>query len=109
MYSIGFRRRRQCANAIFVLRRLVDQHLNRGKELFVCFIDITKAYDSVDRKTAWETLLHRGAPPKVALRSGKVLGVECKVRLFLQGDCLGHLTYACKCETFVNLSVEWYC
>ena len=61
----GFRRRRQCRDANFVLRRLVDHQLIRGKELFVCFIGITKAYDSVDRKTAWETLIHRGAPPKL--------------------------------------------
>ena len=61
----GFRSRRQCADAISVLRRVVDQHLIRGQELFVYFIDITKAYDSADRQTAWETLTHRGAPPKL--------------------------------------------
>ncbi len=26
---------------------------------------VTKAYDSVDRETAWKALLHRGAPPKI--------------------------------------------
>jgi hypothetical protein len=61
----GFRNGRGCSDAIFVLRRVIDQHLVRRRPLHICFIDITKAYDSVDRETAWKALLHRGAPPKI--------------------------------------------
>jgi hypothetical protein len=56
---------RGCSDAIFVLRRVIDQHLVRGRPLHICFIDVSKAYDSVDRETAWKALLHRGAPPKI--------------------------------------------
>jgi hypothetical protein len=58
----GFRNGRGCSDAIFVLRRVMDQHLVRP--LHICLIDITTAYDSVDRDTAWKALLHQGAPPK---------------------------------------------
>ena len=61
----GFRDNRGCPDAIFILRRVLDQHLVRRRPLHICFIDITKAYDSVDRETAWKALLHRGAPPKI--------------------------------------------
>ena len=61
----GFRDNRGCPDAIFVLRRVIDQHLVRRRPLHICFIDITKAYDSVNRETAWKALLHRGAPPKI--------------------------------------------
>jgi hypothetical protein len=62
---------RGCSDAIFVLRRVIDQHLAivRRRPLHICFIDIAKAYDhghdSVDRETAWMAFLHRGAPPKI--------------------------------------------
>jgi hypothetical protein len=38
---------------IFV-RRVIDQHLVRRRPLHICFIDMTKAYESVDRETAWK-------------------------------------------------------
>ncbi len=44
---------------------VIDQHLVRRRPQHICFIDITKAYDCVDRATAWKTLLNRGAPPKI--------------------------------------------
>jgi hypothetical protein len=61
----GFRNGRGCSDAILVLRRVIDQHLVRRRPLHINFIDITKAYDSIDRETAWKGLLHRGAPPKI--------------------------------------------
>jgi hypothetical protein len=61
----GFRDNRGCPDAIFVLRRVIEQHLVRRRPLYICLIDITKAYDSVNRETAWKALLHRGAPPKI--------------------------------------------
>ncbi len=61
----GFRNGRGCSDAISVLRRVIDQHLVLRRPLHICFIDITKTYDSVDRDTAWKALLHRGAPPRI--------------------------------------------
>ena len=61
----GFRGSRGCADAIFVLRRIIDQHVIKNKQLHICFIDIAKAYDSIDRDTAWNTILHMGAPRKI--------------------------------------------
>jgi hypothetical protein len=77
----GFRGNRGCADAIFVLRRIIDQHVIKNKQLHICFIDIAKAYDSVDRDTAWNTLLHRGAPPKIIrLLRDMHHGTTCTVR-----------------------------
>jgi hypothetical protein len=77
----GFRGNRGCADAMFVLRRIIDQHVIKNKQLHICFIDIAKAYDSVDRDTAWNTLLHRGAPPKIIrLLRDMHHGTTCTVR-----------------------------
>ena len=45
----GFRPNRSTTDLMFVIRRL--QELTRKKQipLYVCFIDLTKAYDSVDQ------------------------------------------------------------
>jgi hypothetical protein len=59
--NFGFRRGRGCSDAIFILRRVIDQHLVRRRPLHICFIGIPKGYGSVDRKTAWKALPHRGA------------------------------------------------
>ena len=49
----GFRPNRSTTDMMFVIRRL--QHLARKKRipLYVCFIGLTKAYDSVDRTLLW--------------------------------------------------------
>ena len=48
----GFRPKGSTTDMMFVIRRL--QELARKKQipLFVCFIDLTKAYDSVDRTSS---------------------------------------------------------
>ena len=47
---------------MFVIRRL--QELARKKQipLYVCFIDLTKAYDSVDQTLLWTVLARFGVP-----------------------------------------------
>ncbi len=60
----GFRDDRGCSDAIFVLRRVIDEHLVRRRPLHIYFTDITKANDSVDREAAWKAILHRGVSPK---------------------------------------------
>ena len=58
----GFRPNRSTTNMMFVIRRL--QELTRKKRTppYVCFIDLTKAYDSVDRTLFWTVLARFGVP-----------------------------------------------
>ena len=58
----GFRPNHSTTDMIFVIRRL--QELARKKQilLYVCFIDFTKAYDSVDRTLLWTVLACFGVP-----------------------------------------------
>ena len=59
----GFRPNRSTTDMIFVVRRL--QELTRKKRiplLCVCFIDLTKPYDSVDRTLLWTVLARFGVP-----------------------------------------------
>ncbi|MEP4902203.1 MAG: reverse transcriptase domain-containing protein [Paracoccaceae bacterium] len=61
----GFRPGRSTIDMLFVVRRL--QELRRASKipLHMCFIDLQKAYDSVDRVLLWVVLAHFGVPAKM--------------------------------------------
>ena len=61
----GFRPARSTVDMLFVVRRL--QELGRAKQipLYMCFIDLQKAYDSVDRELLWVVLARFGIPEKM--------------------------------------------
>ena len=43
----GFRDGRGCADQVFTLKILAEKYLEKKKDIFACFIDLEKAYDSV--------------------------------------------------------------
>ena len=45
----NFRPNRSTTDMMFVIRRLQELARNKRIPLYVCFIDLTKAYDSIDR------------------------------------------------------------
>ena len=61
----GFRPRRSTIDVMYVIRRL-QEHGRLGRTpLFVCFINLQKAYDSVDRSLLWVVLARFGVPPRI--------------------------------------------
>ena len=58
--QFGFRRRRSTAQAALVLRTLQDQYRRSGQQLWACFVDFKKAYDTVPRTRLWTKLQARG-------------------------------------------------
>ena len=61
----GFRPGRSCADAPCSLRFLSSLAWNKNKTLYICMLDLTKAFDSVNRDLASRILLCRGAPAKL--------------------------------------------
>ena len=61
----GFRKGRGCADMIFVARQLLEKAREHGKSLYVLFVDLRKAYDSVPRQALWKVLEKYGVPEKM--------------------------------------------
>lgn len=49
---------------IFAARQLQEKSREQNKDLFMAFIDLTKAFDTVNRETLWEIMRISGCPPK---------------------------------------------
>ena len=59
----GFRPNRSTTDMMFVIRRLQELLAQKKRiSLYVYFIDLTKAYDSVDRTLLWTVLARFGVP-----------------------------------------------
>ena len=58
----GFRPNRCTTDMMFVIRRLQELAWKKRMPLYACFIDLTKAYDSVDRTPLWTVLARFDMP-----------------------------------------------
>ena len=48
--QFGFMPERGTTDALFVVRRIQDQYRDKKKKLYMCFVDIEKAFDRAPRK-----------------------------------------------------------
>ena len=61
----GFRPQRSTVDMMFVVRRLQELARKKNTALHLCFIDLPKAYDSVDRTLLWDVLARSGVPSRM--------------------------------------------
>ena len=80
--ACGFRPKRSTVDMILTARLLQYSCKEKGISLFLAFIDIAKAYDSVHRETLWKILSCIGIPPKILSLLKTLYGKnKCKVKL----------------------------
>lgn len=63
----GFRPRRSAIGMMFLVRQLQDTGKQQGILLSMCFIELTKAYDSVHRTVLSAVVQRFGVPPNMLL------------------------------------------
>ena len=63
--AVRFSPARSTIGILFVVRRLQELGRARKTPLYMCFIDLQKAYDSVDRELLWVVLARFGVPEKM--------------------------------------------
>ncbi|GAA5949593.1 hypothetical protein JCM10213_002611 [Rhodosporidiobolus nylandii] len=96
----GFRKLFRTENAAFILLMALERARHEKKDVYTCFVDLKKAFDSVDRELLWSRLASYGAKgPVVSLiqhiyrymrtqvKLGKELSSAFRVEMgVLQGD-----------------------
>ena len=65
-FQFGFRRERGCAQAIHIAKTAIQGALGSRKQLLVCFIDLSKAYDCIPREHLPTILKAYGCAPHTA-------------------------------------------
>ena len=51
-----FRQGRGCMDQVFAARQVCEKYLANGKDAFWSFMDLEKAYDTIDRHGMWQML-----------------------------------------------------
>ena len=46
--QIGFKKGCRTSDRMLILRTLIEKYTKSGSKLYVCFVDLKKAFDSVD-------------------------------------------------------------
>ena len=78
----GFRKCRGTIDMIFVARQLQEKAREQMCQLYMCFFDLKKAYDSVPRDALWLLLTRLGFPSKlVHILRGLHVNMEASVRV----------------------------
>ena len=60
----GFRKERGTTDMIFAIRQLQEKCQEQHRDLFLTFVDLTKAFDTVCREGLWKIMAKYGCPPK---------------------------------------------
>ena len=76
----SFKKERSCDDQIATLRIIVEQSIEWQSPLYKCFLDFEKAFDSFDKDSICNILLHYGVPIKfVDIIKALYEGFSCQV------------------------------
>lgn len=64
-YQFGFRKNHSTTLSYGVLKNVVDYYRHRGSYVFACFLDLSKAFDSVNHKTLFRTVKELNFPANI--------------------------------------------
>ena len=88
----GFRRNRGTTDMIFAVRQLMEKAREQHRNLYIAFVDFTKAFDSVNRNALWVIMKKMGCPPKfVAIL--KCLHRDMTVRILVDNELTSEIPY----------------
>ena len=82
--QFDFKHGRGCMTQVFSVRQVCEKYLVNGKAVFWAFMDLEKAYDTIDRHGMWQMLRVYGVGGKL-LKTVKSFYVHSKYGMSLGG------------------------
>ena len=58
--QIGFEKKKRCSDHIFILNTIINKYFSKGEKVFACFVDFSKAFDTVAHDMLFYKLLREG-------------------------------------------------
>ena len=106
--QLGFMPEKETVDAIFIVRRMQEEYQKMDKKLYMCFVDMEKAFDRVPRKVMVWAMRKKGLSEvivravmslydgaKTRVRVGSAYAEEFKVKVGVhQGSVLSPLLFA---------------
>ncbi|XP_076058625.1 uncharacterized protein LOC143035642 [Oratosquilla oratoria] len=78
----GFRKLRSTTDTVFCLSQLQEKAREQKKYIFIAFVDLTKAFDTVNRPLLWLLLEKMGVPPKfLFVLKGLHEGMQARIQV----------------------------
>ena len=83
--QFGFMPRKGTIDAVFILRRLQEEYLDKEKKLYLCFVDLEKAFDRGPRRVLEWAMRKRGIPEAMVRAVTSLYeGAKTRVRIGLE-------------------------
>ena len=80
--QFGFMLGKGTIDAVFILRRIQEEFLAKQKKLYMCFVDLEKAFDRVPRKVVEWAMRKKGIPEALVTAVMSLYkGVRTKVKV----------------------------
>ena len=77
----GFRPKHSTIDHLFTLRVLMEESRLKGNHLHCCFVDFTKAFDTIPRDGLWQRMGQIGVPKHLQLAVAQLYNqVRCQLR-----------------------------
>ena len=70
--QMGFRAERSTIDAIYIIKNVVQSMIEKKKKVFAVFVDLSAAFDNVDRHQLWNFMVKKGIDEELARRAIKI-------------------------------------
>ena len=80
----GFRKDKGTIDMMFTARQLQEKCQEQNVDLYMSFVDLTKAFDTVSRDGLWKIMAKFGCPPRIIAKLAMVrqfhYGMQARVQ-----------------------------
>ena len=107
----GYREGRSSMGGIFTLRQIMEKCREQRRNLYIVFIDFTKAFDSVNRDMLFKILRKLGCPPKF-IRIIKKLHSDTFAKVIIDGKLSDPIAYNSGVNSLrpsLESTLQYYC